>query len=135
MNINTMTMRPTEKSYKRHIGRNIQRVRMYLGVKQEALAVDLGISQQEVSRIERDNKIEEKMISQIANVLGVSPDIIRDFDENKVINNINHIKDNTFHQNSSSSNTKQFDPFEKIVELYKRLLKSEKEKTELLKNR
>ncbi|MEA5045666.1 MAG: helix-turn-helix domain-containing protein, partial [Petrimonas sp.] len=34
---------------------------MYLGVKQEALAVDLGISQQEVSRIERDNKIEEKM--------------------------------------------------------------------------
>ena len=41
MNINTMTMRPTEKSYKRHIGRNIQRVRMYLGVKQEALAVDL----------------------------------------------------------------------------------------------
>ena len=58
-----------------------------------------------------------------------------DFDENKVINNINHIKDNTFHQNSSSSNTKQFDPFEKIVELYKRLLKSEKEKTELLKNR
>lgn len=135
MNINTMTMRPTEKSCKRHIGRNIQRVRMYLGVKQESLAVDLGISQQEVSRIERGNKIEEKMISQIADVLGVSPDIIRDFDENKVINNINHIKDNTFHQSSSSSNTKQFDPFEKIVELYKRLLKSEKEKTELLKNR
>lgn len=129
-----MTMRPTEKSCKRHIGRNIQRVRMYLGVKQEALAVDLGISQQEVSRIERDNKIEEKMISQIANVLEVPPDIIRDFDENKVINNINHIKDNTFLQNSSS-NIQQFDPFEKIVELYKRLLKSEKEKTELLKNR
>ncbi|RNC64777.1 helix-turn-helix domain-containing protein [Proteiniphilum sp. X52] len=130
-----MTMRPTEKSYKRHIGRNIQRVRMYLGVKQEALGVDLGISQQDVSRIERDNKIEEKMISQIANVLGVPPDIIRDFDENKVINNINHIKDNTFHQNSPSSNIQQFDPFEKIVELYKRLLKSEKEKTELLKKR
>lgn len=30
---------------RRHIGRNIQKIRVYLGMKQEALAADLGVSQ------------------------------------------------------------------------------------------
>ena len=84
---------------------------MYLGVKQEALATDLGISQQEVSRIERDHKIEETRICQIADALGVSPEIIRYFDENKAIYHINHILDNTSYQSPFSSVTQQFDPF------------------------
>ena len=134
MNINTMTMRPTEKSYKRHIGRNIQRVRMYFGVKQEALAADLGITQQEVSKIEQQEEIEEEMLSQIANVLGVSSEVIRDFDVERAIYNINNIRDNTFEQGATSI-AQQFNPIEKIIELYERLLQSEREKVDLLKNK
>ncbi len=74
-----MVAETTDKLRKRHTGRNVQRVRMYFGVKQEALAADLGISQQEVSKIEQQEEIEEEMLSQIAGVLGGSPpEVIRD---------------------------------------------------------
>lgn len=43
--LNKMVAETTDKLRKRHTGRNVQRVRMYFGVKQEALAADLGISQ------------------------------------------------------------------------------------------
>ena len=66
-----MVAETTDKLRKRHTGRNVQRVRMYFGVKQEALAADLGISQQEVSRIEQQEEIEEEVLSQIASVLGI----------------------------------------------------------------
>ncbi|MFA5650648.1 MAG: helix-turn-helix transcriptional regulator, partial [Proteiniphilum sp.] len=73
-----MKTEPVEKLNKRHVGRNVQRVRMYFGMKQEAMAADLGISQQEVSKIEQQEEIEEETLSRIADVLGVSPEVIRD---------------------------------------------------------
>jgi transcriptional regulator with XRE-family HTH domain len=107
---------------------------MYFGVKQEALAADLGITQQEVSKIEQQEEIEEEVLSQIAGVLGISSEVIRDFDVERAIYNINNIRDNTFEQGAISI-AQQFNPLEKIIELYERLLQSEKEKVDLLKNR
>lgn len=128
-----MVAETTDKLRKRHTGRNVQRVRMYFGVKQEALAADLGITQQEVSKIEQQEEIEEEVLSQIANVLGVSSEVIRDFDVERAIYNINNIRDNTFEQGATSI-AQQFNPIEKIIELYERLLQSEREKVDLLKN-
>ena len=129
-----MVAETTDKLRKRHTGRNVQRVRMYFGVKQEALAADLGITQQEVSKIEQQEEIEEEVLSQIANVLGVSSEVIRDFDVERAIYNINNIRDNTFEQGATSI-AQQFNPIEKIIELYERLLQSEREKVDLLKSR
>lgn len=129
-----MVAETTDKLRKRHTGRNVQRVRMYFGVKQEALAADLGITQQEVSKIEQQEEIEEEMLSQIANVLGVSSEVIRDFDVERAIYNINNIRDNTFEQGATFI-AQQFNPIEKIIELYERLLQSEREKVDLLKNK
>ena len=98
------------------------------------MAADLGISQQDVSKIEQQEEIDEGMLSQIAGVLGVSSEVIRDFDVERAIYNINNIRDNTFEQGSTSI-AQQFNPLEKIIELYERLLQSEREKVELLKNR
>jgi hypothetical protein len=52
----------------------------------------------------------------------------------KAIYNINNIRDNTFEQGSTSI-AQQFNPVDKIIELYERLLQSEREKIELLKNK
>jgi transcriptional regulator with XRE-family HTH domain len=123
-----------EKVTQRHIGRNVQKVRVYMGVKQEALAAELGMSQNAISKIEQEDNIEDTLLSKIANVLGVSPEVIRDFDLEKAIYNINNIRDNTF-QEGSTSIAQQFNPVEKIVELYERLLKSEREKNEILMNK
>jgi len=107
---------------------------MYFGIKQEALAADLGMSQQEVSKIEQQEEIEEEVLTKIADVLGVSPEVIRDFDVERAIYNINNIRDNTFEQGSTSI-AQQFNPLEKIIELYERLLQSERDKVDLLKNK
>ncbi len=129
-----MVAETTDKLRKRHTGRNVQRVRMYFGVKQEALAADLGITQQEVSKIEQQEEIEEEMLTQIANVLGVSPEVIRDFDVERAIYNINNSYNDATITEGSTAVVLQINPIEKIVELYERLLKSEREKIELLKN-
>ncbi|HBX21443.1 MAG TPA: transcriptional regulator, partial [Porphyromonadaceae bacterium] len=109
-----------EKISRKHIGRNVQRVRTYFGIKQEVLAADLGISQSEVSKIENQDEIEEGLLSRIAGVLGVSPEVIKDFDSEKAIYNINNIRDNTFEEGSTSI-AQQFNPIDKIIELYERL--------------
>ena len=126
-----------DKASQRHVGRNLQRIRVYLGMKQEALAADLGISQQEISKIEKQDEIEDKLLTQIATALGVSAEVIRDFDVARAIYNINSYKDATISPGATATvyaHTQQINPLDKIVELYERLLQSEREKIELLKN-
>jgi len=122
-----------------HIGRKISRIRELRGMKQEALAQELGISQQAVSKIEQSAELEEEALGKIAKILGVSPEAIKNFSDEAVFNIIS----NTFHNSSSDNSTliasslnyqPTFNTIEKIVELYERLLASEREKVELLKN-
>ena len=128
-----MTGEATEKSIKRHVGKNLQRVRIYFGVKQEALALDLGMSQQHISKIEQQEEIDEDILAKIADVLGISPEIIKNFDLDKTIYNINNnnYRDATIAEGATAI-VQQVNPVEKIVELYERLLKSEREKNEIL---
>jgi transcriptional regulator with XRE-family HTH domain len=127
-----------------HIGRKISRIRELRGMKQDALATELGISQQAVSKIEQSAEVEDSALEKIANILGVSIDAIKNYSDEAVVTFFN-----TFHDNSgagaffSSTNLHcTFNPIEKIVELYnekvellERLLASEREKNELLKGK
>ena len=125
-----------EKENRRHVGRNLQRIRVYLGMKQEALAADLGVNQQVISKIEKQEEIEEGFLKRIAEVLGISEEVIKDFDVDKTIFNINHhnYKDANISEGATTyAIVQQINPLEKIVELYERLLKSEQDKIEILK--
>ena len=125
-----------EKENRRHVGRKLQRIRVYLGMKQEALAADLGVNQQVISKIEKQEEIEEDFLKRIAEVLGISEEVIKDFDVEKTIFNINHhnYKDANISEGATTyAIVQQINPLEKIVELYERLLKSEQDKIEILK--
>ena len=125
-----------EKENRRHVGRNLQRIRVYLGMKQEALAADLGVNQQVISKIEKQEEIEEGFLKRIAEVLGISEEVIKDFDVEKTIFKINHhnYKDANISEGATTyAIVQQINPLEKIVELYERLLKSEQDKIEILK--
>ena len=125
-----------EKENRRHVGRNLQRIRVYLGMKQEALAADLGVNQQVISKIEKQEEIEEGFLKRIAEVLGISEEVIKDFDVEKTIFNINHhnYKDANISEGATTyAIVQQINPLEKIVELYERLLKSDQDKIEILK--
>jgi transcriptional regulator with XRE-family HTH domain len=113
-----------------HIGRKISRIRELRGMKQDALAANLGITQQAISKLEQSEKVEDETLERVAKVLGVSAEAIKNFSEEAVFTNIS----NTFNDTSYLINY-QFNPIDKIVELYERLLKSEQEKIELLKGK
>jgi transcriptional regulator with XRE-family HTH domain len=111
-----------------HEGRNVKRIREILGIKQEALALELGISQQAISSLEQKEALDKEMLEKVAKALKISPEAIRSFNEENTIN----IFSNTYNDNSSILGTYHFNPLEKMVELYEALLKSEREKIALL---
>ena len=112
-----------------HEGRNVKRIREILGIKQDALAFELGLTQQAVSQMEQKEKLEPELLQKVASQLGVPVEAIKNFSEEKAVN----IIANTFKDNSSNvGNQYNFNPIEKIVELYDALLKSEREKNALL---
>ena len=116
-----------------HLGRKISKIRELRGMKQEALAIALGLSQQTVSNIENSEKVEEALLEKVAKALEVSVEGIKNFSEENVLNIIS----NTFTSNDTSTINAiniqpTFNTVDKIVELYERLVKAEKEKVEYL---
>ncbi len=116
-----------------HEGRNVKRIREILGIKQDALAFDLGLSQQAISQLEQKEALDVEMLGKIAAVLKVPVDSIKNFDEQAAINIIS----TTFnsHDNSTSlayQSSFTFNPIDKIVELYERMLKDKDEMIEKL---
>jgi len=109
-----------------HQGRAVKRIREILGKKQEELAVDLGITQQAISLLEAKEVIDPKMLDDVAKALHVTPDAIKNFDESAAYNFIGNTVTNNdnvaFIQNSPT-----FNPLDKVVELYERLLKEKDE--------
>jgi len=114
-----------------HQGRNVKRFREMLGLKQEGLAYQLGEdwNQQKISLLEQKEEIDEVLLQQLALQLKIPVEAIKNFDEEAAINVIG----NNYHDNSASVNYHcTFNPIEKIIELYEALVKSEKEKVEIL---
>ncbi|GAA4461872.1 hypothetical protein GCM10023093_07390 [Nemorincola caseinilytica] len=119
---------------KQHIGRKIVRIRELRGMKQDTLALKLGVSQQTVSRIEQSEEIDDARLAEIASALEVTVEAIRNFNEDAVINHMNNIHNN----HDSSVNAViyyQLSPVDRITELYERLLENEREKVRKLEER
>lgn len=129
--MNTETM-----PYKRvHHGRNIKRLREMLGVKQEAIAIALDMSQQNMSLLEQKEEIEDKILEKIAKVLNVPAEAIKNMNDDMTISYINTFNDSVTNNNGSPFSYNyncNFNPIDKIVELYDKLLQSEKEKIVML---
>ena len=60
-----MDVEVKNKANRRHVGHNLQKIRVYFGMKQEALAADLGVNQQVISKIEKQEEIEEGLLTYI----------------------------------------------------------------------
>lgn len=119
---------------KRHIGRNIQYFRAIKGIKQEVLAADIDVSQGFLSQLEHQAEIPDEILEKISKSLDIDLNLLKEFDPDGAIFNINNnsFSENTF-QEGATAIAQQFNPIEKIIELYERLLRSEQDKLELLK--
>ncbi|SHH41879.1 hypothetical protein SAMN05444388_110131 [Flavobacterium johnsoniae] len=105
-----------------------------LGIKQEALAFELGEdwSQKKISILEQKELIETDILAQVAKILKLPVEAIENFDEDSAINIIaNTFHDsavaNTFTDGSQANFNCTFNPLDKMVELYERMLLQQKE--------
>jgi transcriptional regulator with XRE-family HTH domain len=131
----------TESTDKKiHQGRNVKRFREMLGMKQEALAAELGEdwTQKRISLLEAKEEIEPGVLEQVAKVLRVPSEAIKSFTEEAAFNIIGNTVHN--HDNGSVLNYyPTFNPIEKVIQLYdekialyERMLKDKTEMIERL---
>ncbi|HIC8645581.1 TPA: helix-turn-helix domain-containing protein [Elizabethkingia meningoseptica] len=113
-----------------HQGRNVKRFREMLGIKQDALAYELGEdwNQKKISLLEQKETIETSILQQISAVLKIPVEAIENFDEEQAVN----IIANTITNSDSAIGfvINNYNPVEKIIQLheekivlYERMLK------------
>jgi transcriptional regulator with XRE-family HTH domain len=112
-----------------HIGRNISKIRELLGIKQETLAFNLKISQQTISKIEQIAHLRDNTIDRIANALGVKANLILNYDEKTLLDFIKG--EITMDSPTSCPLIENPNLLLKVIELYERLILSEKEKFQM----
>jgi transcriptional regulator with XRE-family HTH domain len=133
-----------------HHGHAIKRYRHTLGIKQEALAADMGISQALVSFYEQKKEIEDDMIDKFAGALNIAPELIKELEEDPVTIIIENntiekggiiaqiAENNTTHNNPDPTDriielaNEKTALYERMLELERNMLKLEKEKNALL---
>ena len=117
-----------------HIGRKISRIRELKDMKQEALAQAMGTNQQAISAMENSETVDEEKLIQVAKALGVSVEAIKNFSEEAIFNIIGNTINNNDNASMNSNVQYQptFNPLDKVVELYERLVQVEKDKVEYL---
>ena len=116
-----------------HQGRNVKRFREMLGIKQEALAFDLGAdwNQKKISMLEQKDIIEADMLRQISNALKIPVEAFQNFDEEQAVNVIS----STFNDNAQVGGViNNYNPVDAVLklheekmELYERMLKEKDE--------
>ncbi len=126
--------------HKVHEGRNVKRFREMLGIKQDALAYELGEgwNQKKISLLEQKETIELPILQQISGTLKIPVEAFQNFDEEQAVNIISNTFDNGSILNQINHNP-TFHPLEQLVQLheekialYERMLKEKDEMMERL---
>lgn len=120
---------------KPHHGQNIRRLRDFRGIKQLEFAKAMGedYDQKKISAMENKEELDEETLAKAAKALGVTPDVIQNLEPDKgnYFNTFNGpINGGSFGHPTYC--TLNFNPIDKIADLYDELLKSEREKNLLL---
>ncbi len=118
-----------------HEGRNVKRFREMLGIKQDALAYELGDgwTQKKISQLEQKETIELPLLHEIANTLKIPVEAFQNFDEEQAVNLIsNSASFDNCQQPAFFNYQPSFNPIDKMIELYERMLDQQKEMIEKL---
>lgn len=104
---------------KLHEGRNVKRIREFFGIKQKALAYELGegCNQKKVSMMEQKEVLEPEIIEALSGIFNIPSEAIKTFDDKLAIK--------IFTNKYESNDVWSFNPLESILKLHN-------EKTEVL---
>ena len=118
-----------------NLGHKIRKIRELKNLSQENMAEALGIKQSSYRKWETGEvKINEDKLNKVAMIIGVEPDVIRNYSEGIILNNCTQSQGHLYQQNNYYQEVKEFkNLFETIVN---ELKQSHEERTllvELLK--
>jgi len=117
-------------SHQTHYGHNIRHLRDMLGIKQDAVAFAMNMTQQSFSNLEQKEEIDDEILEKVAKAMNIPVDAIKNFSEDSVINIIS----SSLHDNSGSViYNPTFNPIDKVMELYEKLIAEKNEEIILLK--
>lgn len=118
-------METIENVHAYHKGRKIERVRKLKGFTQTDLGKKLGISKQAISKLEQTENISNEKLKEIADALDVTFEGLRDFNEDRVINNtINFYENCGVNTTNILTNIKNINsPVEELIEVFERQLR------------
>lgn len=87
-----MTTDTAMPNHKVHEGRNLKRFREMLGIKQDALAYELGEdwSQKKISLLEQKETIDLPLLQQLSAILKIPVEAFQNFDEEQAVNMISN---------------------------------------------
>lgn len=105
------------------------------GKKQETLAAEMGgdWTQKKVSLLEQKEEIEPAILQEVAKALKIPASAIENFDEDAAV----QIISNTFNDNAVLNGINYnptFNPVDRVVELYERIIKEKNEEIERLRS-
>ena len=111
-----------------HLGNNIAKLRSFRRMPQKEVAAMLNMTQPEYSRIESKEKIDDDLLDRIAEVINYPIEVIKGLNDNT--------NQNIYQNEINGGNGVCYvsNPVEMIVDLYERLLESERSKIKLLED-
>ena len=126
-----------------HHGRNIRRTRIEKNMNQEGLSELVHLSQPAVSKYEKMRVIDDEMLQRFARALNVPFDYLKNLEEdaqtvvfeNNTVNNNDQASASIEGCVGESNRVNNYNPIDKITELYERLLKEKDEKYAALERR
>lgn len=97
-----------------HIGKNIKTLREMMGRKQADVASEIGMSQQDLSKIEKNEFVDDETLEKIADVLGCPIRIFKEANLGGVIL--------TIYQQNGNDGTFNFHSNDKLEGFYEKML-------------
>jgi transcriptional regulator with XRE-family HTH domain len=145
LNFTDLNMNLIPKHTENHQGKNLKRLRLLFGWKQEALAIQLGSewSQKRVSLLEAKEKFDPAALALVAAALNIPENAIKNFDEQEALVYIHSLNDKSVRKELISDGDPNafylrynyMEMLESCRKLYELLLESEREKIEILKSK
>lgn len=116
----TLDTMPTNS--KIHEGRNIKRFREMLGIKQDALAYELGDdwNQQKISLLEQKETIDAPLLQRVADIMKLPVDAFKNMTDEQAVNIISNTVTNNDNaiMHSLYNHYPTFNAIDKVVQLY-----------------
>jgi transcriptional regulator with XRE-family HTH domain len=129
-----------------HHGNNVRLARTWKKVTQDDLADRLNIYQSEVSKLETQELIDEKILAKISTALEIPIDFLKEFEPEAIMKSYNQYESKIEITSAENSNdnilqqgeqniTNHYYPIEKVEKLYERLLQEKEQQIQELKAR